>query len=88
MASELALEVEVGVAAAVPAALLLGSDQLLGLLGSASGTSAQWSSGVAVATAAELHLPRVPTSPAKHALHLGAYSQTSVESTHISDLTP
>jgi hypothetical protein len=34
--SELALEVEVGVAAAVPAALLLGSDQLLGLLGSAS----------------------------------------------------
>jgi hypothetical protein len=76
----------VGVAAAAPAASLLRSDQLLGLLGSVSGTSAQWSSGVAVATAAELHLPRVPVL-AKHALHLCAYSQTYVEITHISDLT-
>jgi hypothetical protein len=48
----------VGVAAAAPAALLLGSNQSLGLLASALGTSAQWSSGVAVATAAaELPLP-------------------------------
>jgi hypothetical protein len=44
-ASELALEAEVGVAAAAPTALLLGSDQLPGLLGSASRTSAQLSSG-------------------------------------------
>jgi hypothetical protein len=87
VASELALEVEVGVAAAAPAALLLGSDQSLGLLGSASRTSAQLSSGVAVATAAELPLPRVPAAPAEHAFHLCACSQTSVESTHTSDLT-
>jgi hypothetical protein len=78
----------VGVAAATPVASLLKSDQLLGLLGSASGTSAQWSSGVAVAIAAGLPPPRVPAAPAEHALHLGAYSQTSVESTHISDPTP
>jgi hypothetical protein len=41
VASELALRVEVGVAAAAPATLLLKSDQSLGPLGSASGTSAQ-----------------------------------------------
>jgi hypothetical protein len=71
------------VAAAAPAASLLRSDQLLGLLGSASGTSAQWSSGVAVATnAAELHPPGVPAVPAEHALHLCACSQTSIKSTH------
>jgi hypothetical protein len=87
MASRLAPEVEVGVVVAAPAASLLRSDQLLGLLGSASGTSAQWSSGVAVATAAELHLRGVPAVLAEHALHLGACSQTSVESTHKSDLT-
>ena len=52
MASGLAPEVEVGVAAAALATLLLRSDQLLGLLGSASRTSTQWSSGVAVANAA------------------------------------
>jgi hypothetical protein len=46
MASGLAPEVEVGVVVDAPAALLLRSDQSLGLLGSASGTSAQWSSGV------------------------------------------
>jgi hypothetical protein len=40
------------VAAAALAASLLGSDQLPGLLGSASRTFAQWSSGVAVANAA------------------------------------
>jgi hypothetical protein len=42
---------------------------------------------VAVATGAELHLPGVPAALAEHALHLGAYSQTSVESTHKSDPT-
>jgi hypothetical protein len=41
MASELALEVEVGVAAIAPAALLLRSDQSLGLLEFALGTSTQ-----------------------------------------------
>jgi hypothetical protein len=41
VASGLASEVEVGVAAAVPTALLLKSGQLLGLLGFASRTSAQ-----------------------------------------------
>jgi hypothetical protein len=87
VASGLAPEVEVGVAAAAPAASLLRSHQLLGLLGSASGTSAQWSSGVAVATTAELHLPGVPDALAEHTLHLCACSQTSVESTHTSDLT-
>jgi hypothetical protein len=84
VASELALEVEVGVAAAAPAALLLRSNQSLGLLGSASGTFAKWSSGVAVATAAELPPPGVPAAPAEHALHLCACSQSSVESTHTS----
>jgi hypothetical protein len=76
------------VAAAAPAALLLRSDQSLGLLESASGTSAQRSSGVVVATTvAELPPPGVPTTPTEHALHLGAYSQTYVESTHTSNLT-
>jgi hypothetical protein len=78
----------VGVAAAAPAALLLGSDQSHGLLDSASRTSAQLSSGVAVATAAaELPPPGVPVAPVEHTLHLSACSQTSVESTHKSDLT-
>jgi hypothetical protein len=75
------------VVVATPAALLLRSDQLLGLLESASGTSAQLSSRVAVATAAELPPPRVSAAPAEHALHHGACSQTSVESTHTSNLT-
>jgi hypothetical protein len=87
MASGLALGAEVGVATAASAASLLESDQLLGLLVSASGTSAQWSSGVAVATAIELHLPRMPVVLAEHALHPCACSQTSIEITHISDLT-
>jgi hypothetical protein len=88
VASGLALEAEAGVAAAAPAALLLRSDQLLGLLEYASGTFAQWSSVVVVATAAtELHLPGVPAVLAEHALHLCACSQTYVEITHISDLT-
>ena len=88
MASGLAPKVEVGVAAAAPAASLLKSDQFLELLMSASGTSAQWSSGVAVATAAELPPPGVPVAPAEHVFHLCVCSQTSIESTHISDLTP
>ena len=87
MASELALEAEVEVAAAAPAASLLGSAQLLGLLESASGTFSQWSSGVVVATAAELHLLGAPAVLVEHASHLCACSQTSVETTHISDLT-
>jgi hypothetical protein len=75
----------VGVAAA---ASLLRFDQLLGLLVSASGTFAQWSSVVVVAVAAaELHLPEVSVVLAEHALHLSACSQTSVEVIHISDLT-
>jgi hypothetical protein len=72
-----------GVAAAAPAASLLGSNQSLGLLESATRTSVQWSSGAVVATAAELHLPGVPAALAEHALHLGACSQISVESTNI-----
>jgi hypothetical protein len=73
----------VGVDAAAPAALLLKFGQLLGLSGFASGAYAQWSSGVAVATPAELPPPRVPDAPAEHAFHLCACSQTSVKSTHI-----
>jgi hypothetical protein len=87
VASELALTVEVGVAATAPAVLLLRSDQSIGLLGSASGTSTQCSSRVAVETAAELPPPEVPASRAEHAFHLCACSQTSIESTHKSDLT-
>jgi uncharacterized membrane protein len=88
VASGLALEAEVVVAAAKLAASLLISDQLPELPGSASRTSAQWSSGVAVATAAvELPPLGVPAALAVHASHLCACSQTSVETTHISDLT-
>jgi hypothetical protein len=77
------------VAAAVLAALLLKSDQLPGLLESASRTSAQWSSRVVVttATAAELHPLGVPAALDVHASHLCICSQTSVGITHISDLT-
>jgi hypothetical protein len=76
------------VAAAEPTASLLMSDQLRGLLGSASRTSAQWSSGVAVANAAAGLPPLgVPAALAVHASHLCACSQTSVGITHISDLT-
>jgi hypothetical protein len=86
--SGLALEAEVGVAAAEPAASLLMSDQLPELSGSASRTSAQWSSGVVVANAAaELPPLGMPAALAEHASHLYACSQTSVEITHISDLT-
>jgi hypothetical protein len=74
----------VGVTATAPAALPLRSDQSLGLLESASGTSAQRSLGVVVATAAA---PGEPAAPVEHALHLGACSQTYVESTHTSNLT-
>ena len=74
-----------GVAAAVArAALLLRSDQLPELPGSASRTSALWSSGVAVATAAA-GLPPLGVSAvlAEHASHLCVCSQTSIEITHI-----
>jgi hypothetical protein len=84
VASELAPEAEVVVAATTPAALVLGSNRLLGLLVSASRTFAQWSSGVAVANAAvELPPLGVLAVLAEHALHLCACSQTSVEITHI-----
>jgi hypothetical protein len=84
MASGLALEAKAVVAAAAPAASLLMSDQLPELLGSASRTSAQWSSVVAVANAAAGLLPLgVPAVQAEHASHLCACSQTSVEITHI-----
>jgi transcription initiation factor TFIIIB Brf1 subunit/transcription initiation factor TFIIB len=76
------------VAAAEPAASLLMSDQFLELPGSASRTSAQWSSGVAMANVA-VGLPPLGVSAAlaKHASHLCACSQTSIETTHISNLT-
>jgi uncharacterized membrane protein len=84
VASGLALEAEVVVAAAELAASLLISNQLPELPGSASRTSALWSSGVAVATAAvELPPLGVPAVQAEHASHLCACSQTSVETTHI-----
>jgi hypothetical protein len=67
------------VAAAEPATSLLMSDQLLGLLGSASRTSALWSSAVAVATdATELPPLGAPAALAVHASHLSACSQTYV----------
>jgi hypothetical protein len=70
------------------AASLLMSDQLPELPGSTSRTSAQWSSGVAVAYTVVGLLPLgVPTALVVHASHLCACSQTSVETTHISDLT-
>jgi hypothetical protein len=88
VASELALEAEVGVAAAAPAASLLRSDQLPELPEFASWTSAQLSSGVVVATAVVgLHPPGVPVVLAEHGSHLCACSQTSIEITHISELT-
>ena len=88
MASGLALEAEVVVAAAKPAASSLMSDQLPELLRSASRTSTQWSSGVAVANAAaDLPPLGVLAALAVHASHLCACSQTSVEITHISYLT-
>jgi hypothetical protein len=67
------------VAAAATAASLLRSDQLPELLGSASRTFAQWSSGVAVANGVvQLPPPGVPAALAEHALHLCTCSQTSV----------
>jgi hypothetical protein len=88
VASGPTLEAEVVVAAAEPAASLLISDQLSELPESALRTSAQWSSGVAVANAAAGLPPLgVPTALAEHASHLCVCSQTSVEITHISDLT-
>jgi hypothetical protein len=63
------------VVAAEPVASLLMSDQLPELSGSASRTSAQWSSEVAVANAtAEQPPPRVTAALAEHASHLCACS--------------
>jgi uncharacterized membrane protein len=88
VASGLALEAEVVVAAAELTASLLMSNQLPELPGSASRTSAQWSLGVAVANAAAGLPPLgVPAALDVHASHLYACSQTFVETTHISDLT-
>jgi hypothetical protein len=71
------------VATAAPAAWLLMSVQLPELLGSASRTSIQWSSRVAVANAAVgLLLLGVPVVLAEHASHLCACSQTSIEIIH------
>jgi hypothetical protein len=71
------------VAAAALVASLLESDQLPGLLESASGTFAQWSSGVAVANAAAGLPPLGVPAVLAEASHLCAYSHTSVEITHI-----
>jgi uncharacterized membrane protein len=88
VASGLALEAEVVVAAVESAASLLMSDQLPELPGSTSRTSAQWSLVVAVATVAAGLLPLgVLAVQVEHASHLCVCSQTSVEITHISDLT-
>jgi hypothetical protein len=84
VASKLVPEAETMVVAAAPAASLLESVQLLGLLESASRTFAQWSSGVAVANAAAGLPPLgVPAVLDEHASHLCACSQTSIEITHI-----
>jgi hypothetical protein len=82
VASGLALGAVVVVAGAEPAASLLMSDQLPEF---ASRTSAQWSSGVAVANAvAELPPPRVPVALAEHASHLCAlFSDICRNHTHI-----
>jgi hypothetical protein len=65
----------VGVAAAALVASLLMSNQLPELPEFASRTSAQWSSGVAVANAAAELPPRgVRAALAKHASHLCACS--------------
>jgi hypothetical protein len=71
-------------AAAELAASLLMSDQLPELPRSASRTSTQWSSGVAVANvAADLPPLGELAALAVHASHLCACSQTSVGITHI-----
>jgi hypothetical protein len=72
------------VAAAELAASLLRSGQLPGLPRSALRTSAQWSSGVAVANVVvELPPLGVPAALAVHASHLCVCSQTFVQTTHI-----
>jgi hypothetical protein len=73
----------VGVAAATLAAWRPESNQSLGLHGSASETSALLSSGVVVATAAEVPHLAVPAAPAEHAFLLCACCLTSVECNHI-----
>jgi hypothetical protein len=72
------------VATAALAALLLRYVRLPKLLGSASGTFAQWSSGATVANAAAGLPPlRVPAVLVEHTSHLCTCSQTPVEITHI-----
>jgi hypothetical protein len=84
VASGLALEAEAVVVVAALVAWLLRSNQLPGLLGSASRTFAQWSSVVAVGNAVAGLPPLVVRAvQAKHASHLCACSQTSVEITHM-----
>jgi hypothetical protein len=87
VASGLALEAEAVVAAVAPATWLLRSNQLPGLLGSASRTFARWSSGVVVANAAAGLPPRgVPAVLADNTSHLCDCSHTSVEITHINQI--
>jgi hypothetical protein len=63
------------------------SDRWLELPESASGTSAQWTSGAGAAAAAAgvPHPAELPT-PAEHAFLLCAYFLTSVECNHTSEL--
>jgi hypothetical protein len=86
-ASALAVDVEVEVAVTTPVEWLPESGQSLGLLESASERSARLSLGVVVATVAGVPHPVVPTALPRHAFHLGACCQTSVESIHTSNLT-
>jgi hypothetical protein len=63
------------------------SDQWLELPGSASGTSARWTSGAGAAAAvAEVPLPAERYAPAEHAFLLCAYFLTSAECNHTSEL--
>jgi hypothetical protein len=63
------------------------SDRWLELPESASETSARWTSGVGVAVAvAGVPLPVERLAPAEHAFLLCAYSLTSAECNHTSEL--
>jgi hypothetical protein len=71
--------------AAAAAEWRLESDQWLELPESASGTSARWTSGAAVAAAGVPH-PAELRAPAEHAFLLCACFLTSVECNHTSEL--
>jgi hypothetical protein len=75
----------VGAAAAL-AAWWPESNQSPGLAESASETSSLLSSGVVVATAAEVPHLAVPAAPSKHASLLCACCLTSAEGNHTSEL--